>query len=240
MNRLTALINRLTGRMSLHPALERNRAAFASFTQNTALESCEFVIADTELTGLNASRDEIVAIGAVRIRNLSIVAGDTFYTIVRPERGQASASTLIHRITPAQMRDMPPVADVLPDFLDFCGNALLVGHHVGLDMSFISRACKKHLGGAPATPCIDTMRLAQAWERERWEKSFDPFQPTVSYTLADLAKRYGLPAFRDHDALEDALQTAYLFLYLVRKLRGGGISTLKELYDAGRGWRWYL
>ena len=42
------------------------------------------------------------------------------------------------------------------------------------------------------------------------------------------------PKFKPHDALEDALQTAYLFLFLVKKMKSGGIRTLRDLYQAGR------
>ncbi|MBL3580824.1 PolC-type DNA polymerase III [Oleidesulfovibrio alaskensis] len=237
---IRSLLRNLRHRPPLHPALQRNRSAFADFNQDIPLEDCEFAVTDMEMTGLDPAHDEIVAIGAVRIRGLSIITGDVFHTYVRPQRSMARPATLIHRITPAQLQHSPALAGLLPGFVDWCGQALITGHHVGLDMGFLTRACRRHLGGAPANPCVDTMRLAQAWERERWERSFDPFQPTVSYTLADLSARYGLPQFRAHDALEDALQTAYLFLYLVRKLKGGGITTLRGLHAAGRSWRWYL
>ena len=62
----------------------------------------------------------------------------------------------------------------------------------------------------------------------------------VSYALSDLAGEFSLPRFPSHEALSDAMQTAYLFLFLVRKLRDGGIVTLRDLFEAGRSWRWYF
>lgn len=224
----------------VHPVLSDNQDRFSQCNQDRPLEQYSFVALDTELTGLNHRRDTIVSIGAVRIRGLSIDPSDTFHALVRPESHMGKAATLVHRITPQQLAAAPLLRDVLPECLAWCGDSFLVGHGIGLDMRFMNRAARQWLGGSIATPCIDTMRLAQAYEQECWEKSFDPFQPQVSYTLTDLARRYGLPLFTAHDALEDAMQTAYLFVYLARKLRSGSIATLRDLFMAGRSWRWYL
>ncbi len=223
-----------------HPLLRENYIRFMEYDQEQPIEAYDFVVLDTELTGLNPSRDEIVSIGAVRVSGLRIAPSDTFHAMVCPGGAMHKPATLIHRITPEAVADKPSVEEVLPDLLEFCGGALIVGHHVGLDMAFLNRVARRSFGGALATPCIDTMRLAQAWEQERWEASLEAFQPSISYALPDLAVRYGLPRFREHDALEDALQTAYLFVYLVRKMRGGSIRTLRDLFMAGRSWRWYL
>lgn len=223
-----------------HPLLRENRERFASFDQDRPLEDYTFVVMDTELTGLNPRSDEIVSVGAVRVSGLRINPSDIFHAMVRPGGAMHKPATLVHRITPQAVADKPSIEEVLPDFLEFCGDALLVGHHVGLDMAFLNRTTQRHLGGTLHTPCIDTMRLAQAWEQECWENSFDPFQPSISYNLRDLADRYGLPRFREHDALEDAMQAAYLFVYLGRKMRGGSIRTLRDLFMAGRSWRWYM
>ncbi len=78
------------------------------------------------------------------------------------------------------------------------------------------------------------MRLAQGYKRVLLGQYHEALGVSSSYNLEDLAQEYGLPAFKAHDALEDALQTAYLFLFLVKKFRKGGLVTLKELYRAGR------
>lgn len=223
-----------------HPLLEENYIRFMDYDQERPIDQYSFVVIDTELTGLNPARDEIVSVGAVRITGLSINPSDTFHRMVRPQGTMHKPATLVHRITPEAVADKPYIEAVLPELLAFCGDSLIVGHHVGLDMAFINRVSRTLFGGALATPCIDTMRLAQAWEQECWERTFDPFQPNISYNLRDLADHYGLPKFKEHDALEDAMQAAYLFVYLVRKMRGGSIRTLRDLFMAGRSWRWYM
>ncbi len=227
-------------RLGLRPSLsglERNHAFFRSTDLNRPLNHSEFVVLDTELTGLDQRRDAIVSIGAVRIRNLSIVPGESLYRLVKPDIPLPRLSTLIHWITPQELADQPDIAAVLPELVDFCGDAFIVGHCIGLDMGFLNRAFRRHYGGILRTPCIDTMRMAMLYQEELWESSQERYRFEISYNLNDLSSRYGLPLFGQHNALQDALQTAYLFLFLAKKLGQGGIVTLRNLFDAGRAWR---
>ena len=161
------------------------------------------------------------------------------YEVITPPIPLPKLSTLIHRITPGSISQAPPLEAILPDFIRYFKGALLVGHHVGLDVSFLSRACLRLYGTGPENPCLDTMRLAMIWRERLFENHYDRFNLSVSYNLADLAVEHGLPRFPAHNALADAMQTAYLFLFLVKKLRKSGLRTLKELYLSGRSWRWY-
>lgn len=213
---------------------------FKNLDIDQRLSECTFTVVDSEMTGLNPRQDEILALGAVRIRELGIVAKETFYTLVQPKKGPSRSNTLIHRITPQQLLSAPRLRKVLPGFLDFLGQSLIVGHHIGLDMGFLNIACKTVFGHKMVHPCVDTMRLAMVYQEECFGNYYDQFQGDISYNLTDLSRKHGLPLFNAHNALTDAMQTAYLFLFLVRKLRQGGIETLRDLYMAGRSWRWYL
>ncbi|MBI4963497.1 MAG: 3'-5' exonuclease [Desulfomonile tiedjei] len=217
-----------------HEFLRQNESLFASFEQGRPIEDYEFVCFDTELTGLNPRRDTIVSIGAVRIKDLRIVVGDNFFTYVHPERDLPKDSTLIHQITPEQLENAPKLGSVLPAFVEFCGEALLVGHYVNLDMAFVNKAMRKAMGGTLHNPCVDSMRLAQAFHEHRHRTYNGRPIATASYNLTHLAEEFDLPRFTKHDALEDALQTAYLFLFLVKNLRAEGFVTLKDFYRAGK------
>ena len=217
-----------------HPILRRNRQYFKDFDQSRPLADYTFVVCDTELTGLQKKRDEIVSIGAVKIINLRLELSETFHQYICPKNLEHTDSTLVHRITPDQLRQMPPIEIVLPDFIQYCGNGLLVGHFVNLDLAFLNRAARKILGGTFSNPGVDTMRLAMGYKKAMFMESHGHTNISTSYRLEDLAREFNLPHFKPHDALEDALQTAYLFLFLVKKLKGGRIRTLKELYQSGR------
>ncbi len=217
-----------------HPALVQNQELFRDFDQGKLLTDYRFVVCDTELTGLNRRKDEIISIGAVRIVNLQIELSQTFHAYVQPKNIDPNAATFVHRITPEQLRHAPLIEDVLPRFLEFCGDALLVGHFVGIDMHFLNKAARKTLGGMLSNPSVDTMRLARGYKEAGCADHFGGHDQSESYNLDDLSEELNLPRFKPHDALEDALQTAYLFLFLVKKFKQGGIRTLKELYLAGR------
>jgi len=221
-------------RVPKHEILQKNEELFTKFDQNSPINSYEFVVFDTELTGLNPRYDEIISIGAVRIKDLRIVPGENFFAYIRPNRSLPKDSTLIHRITPQQIENAPNMMEVLPGFVEFCGDALLVGHYVALDMAFLNKALRKLMGGIMRNPCVDSMKLAQAYQEHRVRDSFGSANIGVSYNLGKLAREYDLPLFAQHDAMEDAMQTAYLFLYLVKNLFQSGYYTLKDFYMAGR------
>jgi DNA polymerase-3 subunit epsilon len=217
-----------------HPILNRNKQYFDDFSQSRPLSEYTFVACDTELTGLNKKRDEIVSIGAVKIINLRLELSETFHQYIRPRNLAHSASTLVHRITPEQLRRMPPIEEVLPEFIQFCGDGLLVGHYINLDMTFLNKAAMDSLGGMFSNPSVDTMRLAMGYKKALFMESHGHTNLSTSYRLPDLTREFNLPQFKPHDALDDALQTAYLFLFLVKKMRSGRIRTLRDLYEAGR------
>jgi DNA polymerase-3 subunit epsilon len=223
-----------------HPLINENIRYFKELDQSRPIEEYDFVVFDTELTGLDERRDEIVSIGAVRIRNLRIVAGDTFHVHVKPAQPLPKDSTLVHRITPQDLVNAPLLDEVLPRFVEYCDKALLVGYYTALDTAFLNRFAKRILGATMRNPCIDTLRLARVHlELCGLPRRHRPGE-VISYSLAGLSELYNLPAFVPHDALQDALQTAYLFLFLVKKLQAGGYRTLRQLFRAGHGARWTL
>lgn len=215
------------------PLLLKNREYFAAFDQTKPLTDYRFVVVDTELTGLGR-RDEIISIGAVLITNLQIELGATFHQYVRPRNLNHNQATFIHQITPEQLREAPPIEAVLPKFVEFCGDSLLVGHFLEIDMGYLNRAARKVLGGPLANPAVDTLRLAKAYKEADLNCDYGYCDQSFSCNLDDLSAEFNLPRFKPHDALEDALQCAYLFLFLVRKLGGGQVKTLQQLHQVGR------
>ncbi|MGE4442324.1 MAG: PolC-type DNA polymerase III [Desulfomicrobium sp.] len=222
------------------PVLEENNRLCRALDQNRLLEDFAYTVLDTELTGLSARKEEIVSIGAVRVRGLAIVPGESVNILVRPSIPLPKTSTLIHRITPEAIAEAPTLAEVLPALIEFCKGTLIVGHHVGLDMGFLNRACKRNYGHPLANPCLDTMRMAMLWREKRTPSHYEQYNLNISYVLTDLAREFELPRFTAHEALGDALQTAYLFIYLAKKIAGTSSLTLRELFRAGQSWRWYM
>jgi len=219
----------------IHPLIAANNQRFPVGAEyHHPIHEYDFVVFDTELTGFNHKKDEVVAIGAVRIKGLQIQCGETFYALVRPYQRFQTKSTLVHRLTPQELHGADPMAEVLPRFLTFCGSAFLVGHFVRLDLDFINRASQRLLGGGLTTPYFDTMCLAMAYNDFQHGTHSDHLPNQGAYTLAALSQEYGLPPFQGHNACQDALQTAYLFLYLIKKMRQMRLTTMQEYLVAGR------
>ncbi|MDA8408472.1 MAG: 3'-5' exonuclease [Deltaproteobacteria bacterium] len=227
-----------------HPLLIRNEQFFSGFDLSQPVESYDFVAFDTELTGLNPGSDEIVSIAGLRIRDLQIVVNDCFYSYVRPKIEKHTTATFLHRITPEELKNSPSPGVALEAFIDFCGNSVLVGHHVYIDMSFLWKAMTKTMRGVIKNPVIDSMQLAMCYRNNR--KVAPGYQDILdarsdhAYSLAALSKEYRLPIFPQHDALQDALQTAYLFIFLVTNLLGDKMETLEQFYRAGFPPRFWL
>jgi DNA polymerase-3 subunit epsilon len=223
------------GRHPLHPVLAAHRAAQARRDPRALVGELEFVALDTELTGFDPRKDAVLSVAAVRLRGLSIRTGETFAALVRPERDVPRVSSLVHGLTASALRQAAGLEEVLAGLLDFIGPAVVVGHHVGLDMGFLNAASRKCFGGELAAPCIDTLRLAMTYEEKRLALEGGGPEHNA-FDLPSLSRRYGLPAFAAHDARQDALAAAYLFLYLGKKLSRGKPLTLAGLWRAGRLW----
>ena len=222
---------------AIHPLISRNRQTFRKFDSNLPLHEYEMVVFDTELTGLDVKKDEIVAIGAVKIRNLQIQCNETFYALVKPEEHFHTPSTLVHRITPRELARAEKLEDILPRFLEFCGGASHIGHYLRLDLEFFNVAAKRLLGGPIRAPYLDTMRLAMAYNEAKHGHYHDHSNIRGAYTLDALSREFGLPLFTAHNALQDSLQTAYLFLFLVKKMREHGFRTMHDYLMAERKWK---
>ena len=221
-----------------NPLIQENRKYFSRFDKNKSLKEYTFVVFDTELTGLDKRSGEIISVGAVSIRNLQIELGNTFYQHVKPENIKHTEATFIHKITPEELKIAPKLEEVVPRLVEYIGNSLIVGHCIGIDKEFLDKACKKIYGGTLSNPIIDTMRLSRGYQRKLYGRYHDHGSIKGSYNLYDLSCKFDLPLFEQHNALEDALQTAYLFLFLLKKFRSGGLETLKDLYQASKTGTW--
>jgi DNA polymerase-3 subunit epsilon len=178
---------------------------------------------DTETTGLDpVGGDEIIQIGAMRILNGRLLAGETFVQLVDPRRTISEASIPIHGIRQEMLRGQPTIAEVLPAFHAFARDTVLVGHNVAFDLRFF--ALKEAATGVRFDqPVLDTLLLASlAYPNE------------TTHGLDTIAARLGVPVFDRHTALGDARTTAEVFLQLIPLLRRRRIATLGEARMASR------
>jgi len=193
----------------------------------------EFVVFDTELTGLKAKKDSIVSIGAIKMRRGMISLGESFYRVVEPRTELTARSVVIHEIMPSEAAGWPAIEHLLPEFLSFCGNAVLVGHMVSIDLQFLNTEMKRLYGAPLRNPAIDTYKL-YAWIREK-EENLCAFHGGLSEAadLFTLAKKYRIPVQKAHNAIADAFITAQLFQRLISQAPRWGLATVGDLVRVG-------
>jgi DNA polymerase-3 subunit epsilon len=181
------------------------------------LADLAYTVFDTETTGLNpAGGDEIISIGAVRIVNGRILQGETFESLVDPQRSLSPSSIAVHGITPEAVRGQPTIETVLPRFWHFAEETVLVGHNAAFDMRFLQRS-ESRTGVRFEQPVLDTLLLSAI---------VHPAQD--SHGLEESAAQLGVEVIGRHTALGDARLTAEVFLRLLPLLAARGVSTLGE------------
>jgi DNA polymerase III subunit epsilon len=197
-------------------------------------ESAEYVVIDTELTGLQLKKDSIVSIGAIKMTGRKISLGDIFYRVVEPRTELTGRSVVIHGITPSEATECPDIETLLPEFLEFCGNSIITGHFVDMDINFINAEMKRFYGFGLRNPSVDTLKL-YTWLRKN-EEEVCAYHGGLSESvdLFSLARKYNIPVSKKHNALEDAFITAQLFQRLLSSLPQYGVRTLRDLLSIGR------
>lgn len=200
----------------------------------TPIEEAEYVVFDTELTGLKSRKNSIVSIGAVRMEGSRILAGQNFNRIVEPRTELTGTSIVIHGITPSEARECPGIERALPEFLEFCRGSVLVGHVVSMDLRFINVDMRRCYGTTIRNPAVDTLTLAAFLKKRTGNKSAFSEEVALPMDLFSLATSYGIPVNRAHDAMYDAYVTAQLFQRYLALLPGHGVRTLAELITVGK------
>ncbi len=198
------------------------------------LEDTRFVVFDTELTGLKLRKDSIVSIGAVKMAGGRIHLGDYFYRLVKPETALTGKSVLIHEITPEEVATCPDIETLLPEFLEFCRDSVLVGHFISVDLGFVDKELKRLYGRTLQCPAIDTQRVYRWLSQQRENGCAYHEQKVEELDLTALAARYRIPVARAHNALDDAYVTAQLFQRFLTELPGAGIRTVADLIRIGK------
>jgi len=208
------------------------RPGTVSIESRTPIKQIRYVAIDTELTGLDEKKDDIVSLGAVKMTGGTIHPGKTFYRLVKPSQELKAEIVAIHEITPSEVRGKPDISTALLEFFDFCGQDVLVGHFVNIDLWFLDRDSKRLSGNAVTNPVIDTISV-YTWLRKRLPVAECFSLPEGGISLYDIARSFGIPLKGAHNALQDAFTTAQLLQRFLPLLGAAGVIEIGDLLTIG-------
>lgn len=163
-----------------------------------------FVVFDIETTGLDPASNEIIEIGAIKVIDNKVI--DTFQVLIKPVYEISPFITNLTGITNEMVESASNIESVLPDFMDFVEDLILVGHNVNFDINFIYDNLIR-LGYPPLkNDFIDTLRVARK------------YLPMLrNHRLGDLAEYYMIDTKGSHRALKDVEMTLAVFYRLKEK-----------------------
>ena len=175
----------------------------------------EYVVFDIETTGFSAEADKIIEIGAVKIAKGEIV--DKYSTFINPQVPIPFRIEQLTGINDNMVLDQRTIEEIMPEFLEFVGDAVLVAHNAEFDTSFIKNKAGK-LGRSVTNTIVDTVSLSRT------------LLPNLNkYTLDTVAKALSVPLESHHRAVDDAGCTAGIFKKLLQMLKDRDIEKLSDV-----------
>lgn len=180
----------------------------------------KYVVFDIETTGFSPVTNRIIEIGAVKVENGEIT--ERFSTFVNPQVPIPFHIEKLTSINDSMVMDADPIEVVLPRFLEFVGDAILVAHNANFDVSFIKENAKRQ--GIPVDfTYVDTVGIARAL-----------LTGQSKYTLDAVAKTLGISLENHHRAVDDAECTAEIFVKFIEMLKKDNILDLASLNELGK------
>ena len=179
---------------------------------DTPIKAVPLLALDIETTGLDPANSGIVSLGTVPLNLHTIFSSQARQWLVKPRFTLSGESVTLHRITHTDIAKAPDLTEILPQLLQQLAGKVVVVHYRGIERPFLQAAVKARLGAGLLFPIIDTMQLEARLHRQQplsfWQRLRG--QRPLSIRLADSRLRYGLPPYRPHHAVTDALACAEL------------------------------
>ncbi|WP_130859998.1 PolC-type DNA polymerase III [Gracilibacillus phocaeensis] len=162
-----------------------------------------YVVFDVETTGLSAIYDTIIELAAVKLHNGEII--DRYESFANPHHPLSDTTINLTGITDDMVQDAPEVEDVLKEFHEWMGDAILVAHNADFDMGFLNTGLKRIGLDEAANPVVDTLELARFL-----------FPELKNHRLNTLCKKLDIELTQHHRAIYDAEATGYLLWKFIK------------------------
>jgi DNA polymerase-3 subunit epsilon len=205
------------------PSIDTYRQAFAdTWTDGSPVESVRFVVLDSETTGFSPVLDRILTIGAVAVHDGEIRLDDSFDALLRVTGDVGPVA--VHGVTPDRAQLGYDEGEALERFLAYLRDGVIVGHHIGHDVSMLDAGLERTGSGVRLlNRSLDTADLA--WHLAH-DGAFGDRTLPGHLTLDDLADLFGVIPHDRHTASGDAFITALVFLRLLKLAARYGRTTL--------------
>ncbi|HHW80065.1 MAG TPA: PolC-type DNA polymerase III [Acholeplasmataceae bacterium] len=179
-----------------------------------------YVVFDLETTGLSQTHDFIIEIGAVKVRRGEVI--DRFHSLVNPEREITSFIVDLTGINNEDLIRAPKINEVMPKFIDFIKDTILVAHNASFDMGFIKNKIIELGINYENYPYVDTLSLAKYFYHGEIKR----------FNLKSLSRFFKVELENHHRADEDAEATSKVWMKMIYDLIEKGIKTTNSLYEA--------
>ena len=182
----------------------------------------EVVAIDCETTGLKVRTDDVIAIAAIKIRGNRILASEHFEAVAHPDSDMRAEAIKVHRLRQSDVEQAPIIWKVIPRLLHFIGGRPLVGYYVDFDIAMLNKYILPLVGIELPNKRIEVSKLY--YERKYGDA---PPNTEIDLSFAAIQRDLGIPALAQHDAFNDALMTAMMFVEL-RDLAERGVRNARQ------------
>jgi len=198
-------------RRSKHEVVERyQRFDWASLGRQPVSHT-RFVVFDCETTGLDTARDDILSLSAVVVQNGVLSVVEHLDLVFQRGATGAAASVKVHGILPRDLEGGKDEWSAALSFLDFARGAVLVGHHVGFDVSMVERLTTVLFSLRLKNPFVDTAALFRRLDVGRAPPE------AAQASLDEVVAALDIPSAPRHSASGDAFSTACAFMVMMRQ-----------------------
>jgi DNA polymerase-3 subunit epsilon len=201
------------------------RATLADHTYRFLFEpgpADEVLVLDCETTGLNPRIDEVIAVAAIVIRGSRIMTSGAYKAIIRADRVPTSKSIKIHRLRARDVAEGRPVHEVLPELLRFIGGRPIVGYYVDFDVRMLDKYVLRYIESKLPNRRIEVSEIYYALKY-----GGAPPGTVLDLRFQSILADLGIPSLEQHDAFNDALMTAMMYVQL-RDMRERGARIGRE------------
>jgi DNA polymerase-3 subunit epsilon len=201
------------------------RATLADHTYRFLFEpgpADEVLVLDCETTGLNPRIDEVIAVAAIVIRGNRIVTSEAYKALIRADRVPTSESIKVHRLRARDVAGGRPVHEVLPELLRFIGGRPIVGYYVDFDVRMLDRYVLRYIEAKLPNRRIEVSEIYYALKY-----GGAPPGTVLDLRFQSILADLGIPSLEQHDAFNDALMTAMMYVQL-RDMRQRGARIGRE------------